>query len=114
MTEGDMATGILVKASVMGYFRHGSFFCTTTSIDKSGMEIECDKVLAKGDVIQCSLYMPGMGRIRADAEVVCLSKRKGGTSRYCLRFMRVTPEHETSLEGAVAEAAEAKLVEAAA
>jgi hypothetical protein len=111
-----MATGILVKASVRGYFRQESFFCSSTNIDKYGMDIEVDRVLAKGDVVQCSLFMPGVGRIRAEAEVTCISKRKGGASRYCLKFMRVTPEHETSFEGALAEAAlaEANMAEAAA
>ena len=97
-----MAAGILVKASVMGYFNQDSFFCSTNCLSKSSMEIESDRVLAMGDVIQCSLFMPGKGRVRADAEVSEISKRKGGTSRYVLKFLRITPEHEDTFEGALA------------
>jgi hypothetical protein len=111
--EADMATGILVKASVMGYFRQGYFFCTSTNLTKFGMDIECDRVLAKGDRIQCALFVPGKGRIHADAEVAEISKRKGGACRYGLRFLRVTPEHEVSFEHALAEASPAEAPAAA-
>jgi hypothetical protein len=55
--------------------------------------------------MSCSLFIPSIGRIRADAEVVEVIKRRKGISRYGLRFVRLTPEHETSFEGALAEAA---------
>jgi len=97
-----MAAGILVKASVVGYFNQGSFFCSTNCLSKTYMEIESDRVLAIGDVIQCSLFMPGKGRVSADAEVSEISKRKGGTSRYMLKFLRIAPEHEDTFEGAIA------------
>jgi hypothetical protein len=100
-----MATGILVKASVRGYFQQESFFCTSTNLSRTGMNIEVDRVLAKGELMSCSLFIPSIGRIRADAEVVEVIKRRKGISRYGLRFVRLTPEHETSFEGALAEAA---------
>jgi hypothetical protein len=100
-----MVTGILVKASVKGYFQQESFFCSSTELNRIGMRIEVDRVLAKGEVIDCSIFIPGIGRIRADAKVVEVIKRRKGLSRYGLRFVNLAPEHKTIIEGALAEAA---------
>jgi c-di-GMP-binding flagellar brake protein YcgR len=75
-----MQTGILIKAAL------------------NGMLIEAEKILAVGDVVDCALYMPDTDRIRADAKVTRVSKRKGGTIRYGLSFLGLSPEQQTSLE----------------
>ncbi len=93
-----MQTCILIKAALKGYFRHEPFFCTSTDLNASGMMIEAEKVLAVGDVVNCALYMPDTDRIRADAKVTRVSRRRGGTIRYGLSFLGLSPEQQTSLE----------------
>ncbi|MBI4823998.1 MAG: response regulator [Nitrospirae bacterium] len=89
---------VLIKVAIKGRFGSEPFFCTSQDISKSGILIETDKTLAKGDIVICSFFMPYEERIVADCEVVRVMKT--GSSLYCYgaRFINLNPEYESVIE----------------
>lgn len=61
---------VLIKAKVMGYFGQNDFYGLTHNISTSGLLLETEKVLAKGDIISCSFFIPDRERVQAEGVVV--------------------------------------------
>lgn len=78
---------VLIKVSVKGQFKSEPFFCTSENISSSGLLLEAERALAKGDRISCSFYIPDEDRVLADCEVVRVDKKKEYTFHYGLKFL---------------------------
>jgi CheY-like chemotaxis protein len=83
---------VLVKVTVQGNFRQEPFFCTSRDVSASGILVETDKTLAKGDVISCSFFLPNTDRVNVEGEVVRVLR--GATSAYSYGVRFVEPTHE--------------------
>jgi response regulator RpfG family c-di-GMP phosphodiesterase len=90
---------ILLNVSVDGTIGNTSFFCRSENISATGMLIETDQILAKGDGIACSFFLPGGMRIQTTAEVMRNIRQTYGSGhhQYGLRFTRLTPEAKRAL-----------------
>ncbi len=93
------ATRVLVKATVQGTFKSEPFYCLSRNLSVSGILIETDKTLAKGDVIHCSFYLPDYERISAAGVVVRVGKGEGKYRYLCgMEFTQVEPEQKEIIE----------------
>ncbi len=88
---------VLVKVTVHGKFRSESFFCASRDISASGLLVETDKTLAKGDTITCSFFLPDTERIIVDGEVVRVIRGKLNTYSYGVRFLAVSDKARTEI-----------------
>lgn len=89
------ATRVLVKATVQGTFRSEPFYCLSRNISVTGILLETDKTLAKGDVVNCSFYLPDYERISTDGVVVRVGKGEGKYRYQCgMEFTQVEPEQK--------------------
>jgi hypothetical protein len=59
---------VLLKVKVKGKTTTEPFFCSSRNISVTGLLIETDKILEKGDVISCSFFLPKSEIIVTDAE----------------------------------------------
>lgn len=92
---------VLIKVSVKGQIKSEPFFGTTQNISTSGVLLETEKPLAKGDVITCSFFIPDSDRIIADGEVKRKTKTDGGLYHYGVQFIGVSPEGKKAIEAFV-------------
>jgi DNA-binding response OmpR family regulator len=83
---------VLVKVTVQGSFRQEPFFCTSRDVSASGILVETDKTLARGDVISCSFFLPNTDRVNVEGEVARVIR--GSTSAYSYGIKFVEPTHE--------------------
>lgn len=83
---------VLVKITVHGNFRSVPFFCTSRDISISGVLIDTDKTLARGDEISCSFYLPNTERISVEGEVVRVARGHTSAYNYGFRFTDMTQE----------------------
>jgi CheY-like chemotaxis protein len=84
---------VLVKITVHGTFKGaGPFFCTSRDISVSGILIETDKTLAKGDEISCSFYLPDTERVNVEGEVARVMRGERSAYSYGVRFIEPSPE----------------------
>ena len=77
---------VLVKAQIEGRFMGAPFFCSTRDISSTGMLVEAEKDLVKGDKLTCSFYLPSGERIVAEAEVARTMPEGGGKFSYGIKF----------------------------
>lgn len=91
------APRVLVKVSVESFYRTETFFCTSLNISETGMLLECDKVLAKDDVIKCSFFLPDFDRIKATCYVVRVEQDEDGLHRYGVEFTGLEDEERDVL-----------------
>ncbi len=89
---------VLLKARINGKFDNEPFFCSSQDISATGMLIETDKTLEKGDIMNCSFFLPGAAKIVADAEVMRVVKGDEGLLRYGVRYAGLQPESKTAIE----------------
>jgi CheY-like chemotaxis protein len=92
---------VILKVTVQGKDRNESFFCSSRNISSSGMLIETDKILARGDRISCSFFLPNSERISADGEVVRIVQ-EGRAYHYGVRYIDIPPQHRSAIDGFVA------------
>jgi CheY-like chemotaxis protein len=89
---------VLLKVTVNGKSPTETFFCSSQNISASGILIETDKVLQKGDSISCSFFLPGAERISADAEVMRIATNGTGPFHYGARFINLRSQYRTSID----------------
>lgn len=92
---------VLLKVTVNGKSTSETFFCSSHNISTSGILIETDKTLEKGDSISCSFFLPGAERISADAEVVRIATNGTASFHYGARFLDLQPHYRASIESFV-------------
>lgn len=88
---------VLLKATVNGKFDNKPFFCSSQDISATGLLLETDKALDKGDVMNCSFFLPGAERIATDTEVMRVVKSADGTLHYGVRYVGLQPAHRAAI-----------------
>ena len=73
------------------------FFCTSQNISRSGLLIETDRVLNKGDEVTCSFFLPNSVRIVNQGEVVRTVEREDGSNDYGVKFVNMSPLVESRI-----------------
>lgn len=89
---------VLIKAEVKSHFRNEPFFCTSENISRSGLLLETEKILAKGDQIRCSFFIPEEEKIDAECEVVRIEKKREHTFHYGVRFTSISEEYLSAID----------------
>ncbi len=89
---------VLLKARVEGKFDNEPFYCSSQNISVSGLLVETEKVLEKGDVLSCSFFLPGSECIVTDAEVMRSVRGAGNSVSYGVRFVNLRPAFKTAIE----------------
>ncbi len=91
---------VLVSVIIEGNNKDMSFFGRSGNISATGMLIEAEKVLEKGDQLKCSFFLPGSAQIKTNGEIVRAMKQAGGakTRQYGLRFSQLTPDARSAIE----------------
>ena len=91
---------VLVSVVVEGTNKDVAFFGRSGNISATGMLIESEKVLEKGEQLKCSFFLPGSAQIKTTGEIVRAMKQAGGakTYQYGLRFAQLTTEARSAIE----------------
>ncbi len=88
---------VLIKVSIKGALKYHAFFCTTLNISTTGMLIETDRIIAKGEMITCSFFIPGSDNIVVDCEVMRAVKTFSGMYQYGLKFLELSSAHQSAI-----------------
>ncbi len=89
---------VLLKATVNGKFDNKPFFCSSQDISSSGLLFETDKTLEKGDIMNCSFFLPSAAKIVTDAEVMRVVKSQDGMLHYGVRYIGLQSVYKTAIE----------------
>jgi CheY-like chemotaxis protein len=89
---------VLLKATVNGKFGNKPFFCSSQDISATGLLLEADKTLERGDVLTCCFFLPGAERIETDAEVMRVVKSDDGALRFGVRYVGLQPSAKAAIE----------------
>jgi len=91
---------VMLGLKINGKYREVPFMCYSENISSSGMLIETDKVMAKGDKVICSFFLPDSRHITAEGEVVRIVKKPSEyeTNQYGIRFNDISPDLKSALE----------------
>lgn len=92
---------VLLRVTVNGNSTSKPFFCSSQNISTSGILIETDKPLQKGDSISCSFFLPGAEKVSADAEIVRIADNGGGSFHYGARFLDLQPHYKAAIDSFV-------------
>ncbi len=96
------AIRVLLKVSVKGVHKdQGFFLCTSINISTSGILLETDKAISRGDMITCSFFVPGSQMINADCEVTRVAQPAPGVYQYGARFIELPADSRKSIEAFV-------------
>lgn len=87
---------VVMKVSVEGKFR-GQIFSTTHNISASGVLLETDKTLARGDKIACSFFLDEY-LINTDGEVVRIVEKAADLYHYGVRFLSIESNSKAQIE----------------
>jgi CheY-like chemotaxis protein len=98
---------VLVKVTVQGNFRQEPFFCTSRDISASGILIETDKTLARGDVISGSFFLPNSDRVNIEGEVVRVIRGSTSAYSYGVKFVESAQEARDRIKQFIAAQEEA-------
>ena len=88
---------VILKATVHGQEKDNAFLCTSQDISASGILIETDRDLNKGDRITFSFFLPGASQIVVDG-VLVRSEKKGDALHYGIRFIDLEEESCQAIE----------------
>jgi len=87
-----------VKMFVMGEFGNNVFSSTAQNISASGMLVETEKILARGDTIVCSFVL--QRKMTISGEIVRVAPKKAGLYDYGVRFLNLDPMAKGQIEDA--------------
>jgi len=99
---------VLIRISLKGNVDNEPFFCSSRDISSTGIMIETDKQLAKGDLLSCSFFLPGFGKINADGEIM-RTDNSGDNARYGIRFRYLEPQYKNGIDAFIADRTEQKI-----
>jgi CheY-like chemotaxis protein len=89
---------VLLKVKVTGKLDSIPFFCSSDNISASGMLIETEKKLEKGDIISCSFFLPKSEQILADAEVMRIIRTEKNSFQYGIHYMNLASRYRTAID----------------
>jgi CheY-like chemotaxis protein len=98
------ACRIPLKIRLEGASRGKPFAGHTENISTSGMLFESAAKLFEGDTITFSCYLPGTGRISANAEIVRVLNKETGKKQYGVTFVDLSDDGTSALEGFIGSA----------
>ena len=78
---------VLVKVRIESSFKSEEFFCTSRNLSATGIFLETDKSLARGDIVNCSFFLPDAERIRTNCRIVRVNKGEDSKHAYGAEFM---------------------------
>jgi DNA-binding response OmpR family regulator len=89
---------VIVKVSGRDNGDEIPFFCTSQNISSSGILLETEKVLNRGDKITCSFFVPKNTRIVTKGEIMRIMEKENGIKEYGVRFIDISPSVESNIE----------------
>ena len=91
---------VLVSVMIEGSNKDRPFFGRSGNISTTGILVESEKVLEKGDHLMCSFFLPGSAQIKANGEIVRVMKQAGGAKiyEYGVRFSELATEARSAIE----------------
>jgi len=89
---------VLLKVKIKGQAANEGFFCASRNISVTGLLIETEKKLEKGDVLSCSFFLPKSECIVVDAEIVRIVQNEEDTCQYGVRYLGLNPKFRTAIE----------------
>ena len=89
---------VLLKVSVSWKSASGSFFCSSRDISATGILLQTDRMLAKGDVISCNFYLPNSFRVFANVEIMRVTMNGDDTFLYGAKYVDLSPEYRSAIE----------------
>jgi CheY-like chemotaxis protein len=92
---------VVLKVTVHGSNRRESFFCSSRNISATGMLIETEKILNKGDKVSCAFFLPNADRITAEAEIMRVA-RDGTGYQYGIRYLDLPPKFKAQINDFIA------------
>ncbi|OGW26057.1 MAG: hypothetical protein A2X59_06540 [Nitrospirae bacterium GWC2_42_7] len=92
---------VLMKVAVKGNIKDDSFFSTSQNISISGVLLETDKQLSKGDRIICSFVLLSQ-QLKIEGEVMRANKISPVLHQYGIRFINPDPGSKAKIEEFVA------------
>jgi two-component system chemotaxis response regulator CheY len=91
------ALRVLIKAQVKGYFGQDSFFGLTHNLSVNGLFMETERVLAKGDLVSFSFFLPENERVQAEGTVV-RSVKLEKMFQYGIEFTHLTEKDKRQID----------------
>lgn len=95
---GTRATRVLVKVKVNSSFQSEPFFSLSHNVSVTGMMMEAEQSLAKGDLITCSFYLPDSERLQITCKVVRVAPQEGNMHHYGVEFIDLDNESLLAIE----------------
>ena len=89
---------VLLKVKVNGKASSDSFYCYSYNISVSGMLMETEKTLSRGDLITCSFFLPGAEQIVSEAEVMRVVTTENGYFQYGVKYINLGPSYKALIE----------------
>jgi CheY-like chemotaxis protein len=88
------------EASVHGNPVDTALICCTHDISSTGVLLETEEILTRGDQIVCSFFLPDGTRFQASGEIVrtVYPALRSAASQYGIRFLNLTEEARQALE----------------
>ena len=80
---------VLVKVRVDSSFNSEEFFCTSRNLSVTGIFLETEKSLARGDKVHCDFFLPDTERIRTDCRIMRVEKGEDGKHAYGAEFIEL-------------------------
>lgn len=74
------------------------FFCTSQNISVSGILLETDQMLKKGDRILCDFFLPNSVRIYSEGEITRVENKGNNIKEYGVRFIDLSPITESEIK----------------
>jgi two-component system response regulator protein GraR len=88
---------VLMKVTVKGTSNQKFFFSLSQNISSSGLLIETDSLLLKGDVITCSFFIKSF-QITSQGEIVRIFKKGPTRYQYGIKFKDLNPLSKFKIE----------------
>ncbi len=92
---------VLLKASVKGAQTAEAFYCSSIDISISGMLLETERQMRRGDRLSISFVLPGFGQISVEGEIMRIDAR-GTVTAYGVRFGYLERSQREALEKFIA------------
>ena len=88
---------VLMKVTVKGTADQKSFFSLSQNISSSGLLIETDSLLSKGDEITCSFFIKSF-QVTARGKIVRVFKKEQNRYQYGIQFQDLDPLSKFKIE----------------
>jgi len=91
---------VLLSVSIEGTSKDRAFFCKSENLSTTGMLMETERELEKGDRVQCSFFLPDSKQVRTSGEVMRVIEQAAGskTNRYGVKFDHLPAEAKAAIE----------------